>query len=70
VIRLLKSGDEPTHVPDEVIAAIRQFRCPRNGSSGHCAQRQILKADVCDGSKADIGLPPIDVRFTPKSGHC
>jgi len=21
------------------------------------------------GSKADIGLPPIDVRFTPKSGH-
>jgi hypothetical protein len=26
-------------------------------------------ADVCFGSKADIGLPPIDVRFTPKSGH-
>jgi hypothetical protein len=21
------------------------------------------------GSKADIGLPPVDVRFTPKSGH-
>jgi predicted RNA-binding Zn-ribbon protein involved in translation (DUF1610 family) len=35
VIRLVKSGDEPTHVPDEVIAiaAIRQFRCPRNGSA-------------------------------------
>jgi hypothetical protein len=22
------------------------------------------------GSKADIGSPLIDVRFTPKSGHC
>jgi hypothetical protein len=22
------------------------------------------------GSKADIGLPPVDVRFTPESGHC
>jgi hypothetical protein len=22
------------------------------------------------GSKVDIGLPPIDGRFTPKSGHC
>jgi hypothetical protein len=21
------------------------------------------------GSKADIGLAPVDVRFTPKSGH-
>jgi hypothetical protein len=24
---------------------------------------------VCFGSKADMGLPLIDVRFTPKSGH-
>jgi hypothetical protein len=26
-------------------------------------------SDVRFGSKADIGLPPVDVRFTPKSGH-
>jgi hypothetical protein len=26
-------------------------------------------ADVRFGSKADIGAPPINVRFTPKSGH-
>jgi hypothetical protein len=27
-------------------------------------------ANVRCGSKADIGLAPADVRFTPKSGHC
>jgi hypothetical protein len=27
-------------------------------------------AHVRFGSKADIGLAPADVRFTPKSGHC
>src|SRR5262249_874747 len=27
-------------------------------------------ADVCFGSKADIGACPRDVRFTPESGHC
>jgi hypothetical protein len=26
-------------------------------------------ANVRSGSKADIGLPSVDVRFTPKSGH-
>jgi hypothetical protein len=26
-------------------------------------------ADVRFGSKADIGLPAIDIRYTPKSGH-
>jgi hypothetical protein len=30
---------------------------------------QILDLNVRFGSKADIGLPLIDVRFTPKSGH-
>jgi hypothetical protein len=25
--------------------------------------------DVRFGSKADIGLPAIDVRYSPKSGH-
>jgi hypothetical protein len=34
-------------------------------------QRRLLphSTDVRFGSKADIGLPPVDVRFTPKSGH-
>jgi hypothetical protein len=27
------------------------------------------RADVRFGSKADIGLASVDVRFTPKSGH-
>jgi hypothetical protein len=31
--------------------------------------RNGKRADVRLGSKADIGLPPVDVRFTPKSGH-
>jgi hypothetical protein len=144
VIRLVKSGDEPTHVPDEVIAAIR--RRERNGAidlpkkrglktgdrvrivsglfagrSGLCAgvsrehvhargaasgaaERRRGRAGLTEnpwialcakrkhlgwrqrgieatahrppeqlvnvrfGSKADIGLPPVDVRFTPKSG--
>jgi uncharacterized protein with GYD domain len=29
----------------------------------------VCRAHVRFGSKADIGLPPVDVRFTPKSGH-
>jgi hypothetical protein len=33
------------------------------------AQQQFQTADVRFGSKADIGVTPIDVRFTPKSGH-
>jgi hypothetical protein len=28
-----------------------------------------LRLDFRFGSKADIGLPPVDVRFTAKSGH-
>jgi AraC-like DNA-binding protein len=30
----------------------------------------FFAVDVRVGSKADIGLLPIDVRFTPESGHC
>jgi hypothetical protein len=30
----------------------------------------IRSLNVRFGSKADIGSPPVDVRFTPKSGHC
>jgi hypothetical protein len=33
------------------------------------AARQFLAAYVAFGSKADIGLALVDVRFTPKSGH-
>jgi hypothetical protein len=29
----------------------------------------LLNANVRYGSKADIGLAPVDVRFTPNSGH-
>ena len=29
----------------------------------------LRRADVRFGSKADIGAPPVDVRFTPESGH-
>jgi hypothetical protein len=34
------------------------------------ALQQNGRANVRLGSKTDIGLAPIDVRFTPKSGHC
>jgi len=39
------------------------------GSDRHFAWQQSLGPNVRFGSKADIGGPPIDVRFTPKSGH-
>jgi hypothetical protein len=35
----------------------------------HSEQEILERADVRFGSKADIGLPPGDVRFAPKSGH-
>src|SRR5690348_6621019 len=34
--------------------------------SPHAPQVRLLQQNR---SKADIGLPPVDVRFTPKSGH-
>jgi hypothetical protein len=39
----------------------------RSGPS--CASQQIAMLDFRFGSKADIGLPPVDVRYSPKSGH-
>jgi hypothetical protein len=33
------------------------------------ASHQIAASDVRFGSKADIGSAPVDVRFTPESGH-
>ena len=49
--------------------------CPSNTRSYpttltvHGASRQIWIADVRLGSKADIGLPAIDVRYWSNSGH-
>jgi hypothetical protein len=40
------------------------------GSEGHFARQQPSGANVRIGSKADIGARPINVRFTPESGHC
>jgi len=34
------------------------------------ASQQNRSGYVRFGSKAGIGLLPVDVRFTPKSGHC
>jgi hypothetical protein len=34
------------------------------------AQQQSCIADVRYGSKADIEARPVNVRFTPESGHC
>src|SRR5215469_2833466 len=39
------------------------------GSDRHFAWQQSSGSNVRFGSKADIGAPPINVRFTPKSGH-
>jgi hypothetical protein len=38
--------------------------------TGTTRQRFRSVAMSAMGQKADIGLPPVDVRFTPKSGHC
>jgi hypothetical protein len=62
--------------------APRSARKSRRLSSSSRLSREIVSilssslkgwaatADVRLGSKADIGLPTVDVRFTPKSGHC
>jgi hypothetical protein len=44
---------------------------PSGGAGGHIESGAgiLEEGDVRFGSKADIGLPPIDFRFTPKSGH-
>jgi hypothetical protein len=36
----------------------------------HSDQWLMTPYDVRFGSKADVGLPAVDVRFTPESGHC
>jgi len=39
------------------------------GFNGDLAQQQFWEAHVRFGSEADISLSPVDVRFTPESGH-
>jgi hypothetical protein len=40
------------------------------GVQGQFAQQRTCTTHVRFGSKADIGLASVDVRFTPNSGHC
>ena len=46
------------------------FAAGEMGFDLHFAWQQSLGPNVRFGSKADIGLSPVDVRFTPRSGHC
>jgi hypothetical protein len=46
--------------PVRAVATVRYSRVPL---------RDFGEANVRFGSKADIAAPPINVRFTPKSGH-
>jgi len=39
------------------------------GFNRHFAWQQSSGPNVRFGSKADVGLPPVDVRYSPKSGH-
>jgi len=43
--------------------SLQQFASARKGPA------MLLRLDVRSGSKADMAACPIDVRFTPKSGH-
>src|SRR6516162_1821039 len=49
-----------------VIFPILFFSLPLYGEATH---QSAELPDVCFGSKADIGVHPINVCFTPKSGH-
>jgi hypothetical protein len=42
---------------------------PTGIKNSRCALQQIRRVDFRFGSKADIGLVPVDVRYSPKSGH-
>jgi hypothetical protein len=56
-----RSGDFVTKLP---------ARCELPVAIGGEAPRSEGEMYVRFGSKADIGLAPVDVRFTPESGHC
>ena len=40
------------------------------GPMFHFAEQQFSKDEVRSGSKADIGSPAINVRYSPEIGHC
>src|SRR6516165_2321587 len=66
-------GQSPLSRYEDLIARPARSPPPNGGGDYEglcCAAQQILHAKCRDGSKADIGLAPVDVRFTPKSGHC
>jgi hypothetical protein len=65
-------------LPTNVMNLRRLMGFPRQRTFAHYhvskralrwALRQIRVGDFRFGSKADIGLALVDVRFTPKSGH-
>lgn len=58
VVRLVRSGDEPTHVPDEVIGAIRRngaIDLPlKHGAHGR-RLKQLHMPDGSPGPKLNLG---------------
>jgi len=59
---------DPTKPDDPDIATLRyDTLCKATNDGGSRVERP--QGDVRFGSKTDIGLASIDVRFTPKSGH-
>ena len=56
-------------VPVHLLGLVGRWPPAQLITAGICEQRNGQTADVRFGSIADIGRLPIDVRFTPKSGH-
>jgi hypothetical protein len=54
----------------KIFLRFRFFATGETGFAGQFAEQQSRAAHVRFGSKADIGLALVDVRFTPESGHC
>src|SRR5262249_24533013 len=60
-------GQERTSSGQAPMSAL-PLKQKRIGMSAKCQKRDPI-INVRFGSKADIGARPINVRFTPKSGH-
>src|SRR6516225_5966579 len=68
------NGQAAAALPSVAMNSRRFINCPPTDDKmlAHiitCASQQEQTVDVRFGSKADIGAPSPDVRFTPKSGH-
>jgi hypothetical protein len=48
---------------------VAQWVMGEAGFGGHFAQQQFIRPNFRFGSKADITLGPLNVRFTPNSGQ-